>query len=317
MRHFGTWSNTLRAADARFETANRLVYQSAGTKSMPTLRRAGADLLVACRARERQVPAPPSVRLVPVLQKAGAACARYAAVANGVRTTRTAVVYGVLSNPLVKALRQARSRLQAALEQAFLGLVRPSPRSSSASATMSHIDPMLGRQASRLVTHPVAVHCWSHSDWLHVDTEAAALSGRAASSRDEGWTPIGGAHIDLDGLICRRLERLATQPHAPPARSFATADAVRILAHESQHAAGDSDEAITECHGLQRVAETARSLGENSTEARRLASLVWAAYALEPPRYRTPRMPQRRTLRPASQQLALALAPRRCTPVHR
>src|SRR5205823_9966865 len=147
---FGGWSSGLRASDARFQVASQLVYKSFGTESMPGLRRAAAALSDCSRSLALDVPAPPSARLAAVLLKAHRACERYAVVAKAVRTTRTAVVYGVLSDRLVRVLRQAHEHLGASVDGALVGVGRPVVRSSAASTMLSHIDPVLGSVASML-----------------------------------------------------------------------------------------------------------------------------------------------------------------------
>ncbi len=67
-----------------------------------------------------------------------------------------------------------------------------------------------------------------------------------------------------------------------------TARAVDVLAHESWHLAGETDEAVTECRALQTIPMAAQRLGASEQEGRGLAKRaleVW--YPQMPGRYRS------------------------------
>ena len=64
--------------------------------------------------------------------------------------------------------------------------------------------------------------------------------------------------------------------------------AVHVLAHESMHMAGATDEAVTECRAMQRNADMARRLGADPTVARALAARYWREiYPNMPDAYRS------------------------------
>jgi hypothetical protein len=256
---------------------------------MPLLRRDAAGIGGTCASLASVVPAPPTSRLEEALASANSACRAYARLAHAVADGRTAVAYGVLAVPWVNVLRRADRRFQHARDLALLGIRRPLQSSAEPRLT-SHSDPVLARLAGTLARKPVVVHCWSPSDWRRVAGEYAIISRRSelrAPWRAEGWTPVGGSRIDLDANICREAERFAHAPRSIRSATPATADALRVIAHESTHAAGEADEATTECTALQSVADAARRLGATPAVARTLARLAWIDYGSEPPPYRT------------------------------
>jgi hypothetical protein len=68
----------------------------------------------------------------------------------------------------------------------------------------------------------------------------------------------------------------------------ALAFAVGALAHESQHVAGERDEARAECFGVQAIDEVVQAMGMSGYEGRYLASLYWRTYyARGDPQYRS------------------------------
>ena len=284
MRSYGLWSHRVDLARTRFGTRADTVTHFFGSEGMPELRRSAAALESACSA---SLASPPTSRLQPVLERARRGCRAYASVAHAVRTTDTAVVYGVMSNDLIDRLRQADRRFDSVSSGPLPGTGSLAVKSETTSALHSHIDPALGRVAARLAGRPVRVRCWYEADWSRLDAESAALSGHGPNPGDAGWTEVGGSDIDIQAETCGELESLRERPHASRVRSEVAADAVRILAHESQHAAGVSDEAIAECYGLQHVAEVAIDLGASSPDAAGLARTAWAAYPLEPSDYRS------------------------------
>jgi len=65
--------------------------------------------------------------------------------------------------------------------------------------------------------------------------------------------------------------------------------AVNVLSHESQHLAGESDEARTECASMQQLTEVAVWLGATDAQARDLAvRYATEAYPRMPANYRNP-----------------------------
>jgi hypothetical protein len=67
------------------------------------------------------------------------------------------------------------------------------------------------------------------------------------------------------------------------------ADAVRILAHESEHIQNiRGDEATTECHAMQHMRQLARIMGASKSYADSLTDRYWSElYELNLPEYRS------------------------------
>jgi hypothetical protein len=289
LREFASWSTKLETAELHFQTSRRKVYAAFGQRSMPLLRRDASGIGGTCASLASAVPAPPTPRLDEALASAHSACRAYARLAHAVADGRTAVAYGVLAVPWVKVLRTAERRFQHARDLALLGLRRPLPPSADPRIS-SHSDPVLGHLARTLASKNVVVHCWSPSDWRRVAGEYAIVSRHSEPRtpwRAEGWTPVGGSRIDVDASVCREAERFAHASRSIRSATPAAADAVRVIAHEAIHTAGEADEATTECTALQSVANAARGLGATPAVARALARLAWIQYGSEPPPYRT------------------------------
>ena len=154
----------------------------------------------------------------------------------------------------------------------------------------SHIDPRLSRAASVLALKKVEVRCWSKSDWRPTLDEWNAYTG---STGDIVGFVNGTSRINIEPSYCADLSRFVYDRWRPKQQSQAlldAADAVDLLAHESQHLFNArGDEAETECHGLQDVRRLAVLLGASKAYAERLARDDWRfLYPARPPDYRTP-----------------------------
>lgn len=150
--------------------------------------------------------------------------------------------------------------------------------------------PEFGRVASKLAGHRVEVRCWSLSDWPRLLREARELSVSGLDTRTAGFTPVGGSLINLRPDGCKALGALVFERARPSgADTILYAAGVEMLSHESEHARGFADEAVTECRGIQMLHRTAVGLGVPATLAEKLAADFWSHYDQEPPGYRTPR----------------------------
>jgi hypothetical protein len=158
------------------------------------------------------------------------------------------------------------------------------------SASESRVVPEFGRVASRLAGHRVEVRCWSRSDWPRLLREVRELSVSRLDERTAGFTPVGGSRINLGPDGCAALGALVFG-HARPSGSDSIlyAAGVEVLSHESQHARGFADEAVTECRGIQMLRSTAAALGVSEPLAAHLAEVFWSHYDDEPEGYSTPR----------------------------
>lgn len=136
----------------------------------------------------------------------------------------------------------------------------------------------LGEVAAQIAGRPVSVRCQGLPSEL---IDVGWSSGEVRFSHD-------GRPADettLDRAVCQALGRFRADPSArDPKADYA----VHLLAHESWHLRGVSDEAVAECYALQTTALAAERLGAAPAVARAVA--VWNlvhAYATLPDRYRT------------------------------
>ncbi|HEY1370613.1 MAG TPA: hypothetical protein VGF23_26015 [Gaiellaceae bacterium] len=177
------------------------------------------------------------------------------------------------------------------------GALLPSVSGPSAA---SHRQPGYGAVAAKL-SHGAAqaVDCWSRGDWARL----TAGQGVQAGYKRLGFVDKGAApgDVELSPEVCSQLDTLRygrTRPRA----TLGLANAVDVLAHETFHTAGVSDEAATECYAIQSVAWVARQLGAPWRYAHLLAEREWADYSDEPAGYTSPecRNGGKLDLRPAS-----------------
>ena len=83
----------------------------------------------------------------------------------------------------------------------------------------------------------------------------------------DGVAIVGGDRTYITPEICFALYRLAFEDDV---RGSQTARAIAVLAHESWHLRGESDEGTTECYALQSGVELGRRLGLDEGTARRM-----------------------------------------------
>jgi hypothetical protein len=128
-----------------------------------------------------------------------------------------------------------------------------------------------------------AVDCWSRADWPRV---TAALGPAQAGYKQLGFVDRGAApgDVELSPEVCSQLDALR-YGHTRPRPTLRLANAVDVLAHETFHTAGVTDEATTECYAIQSVAWVARQLGAPRSFALTLAREEWADYGDEPAGY--------------------------------
>jgi hypothetical protein len=98
-----------------------------------------------------------------------------------------------------------------------------------------------------------------------------------------GDTPADFARIRPD--VCTQLLKFA---RVPTRATFASAQALDVIAHESIHLRGVPRESIAECYAMQSVPRVARALRAKDPEAHWLAGLVYNLnYPHMPPEYRS------------------------------
>ena len=93
----------------------------------------------------------------------------------------------------------------------------------------------------------------------------------------DGVATVGGDRAYVTPEICLDLYRLAFEGEE---RGSRTARAIAVLAHESWHLRGESDEGATECLALQSGVELGRRLGLDEGTARRMMAQQLAENSL-------------------------------------
>lgn len=160
----------------------------------------------------------------------------------------------------------------AALLTACHGAFRQLPSLGGTEAIgKSRVEPRLSRAATRLADEDVEVRCWSAKDWNELVEDVSAESEPETVGQAEGGV------IDLAPDACNPLVAFVYDGGSIPTggKRRELADAVGIFSHELEHVRGTVDEEEAECHGVQRIPETARALGFASADARALAELYW------------------------------------------
>jgi hypothetical protein len=131
---------------------------------------------------------------------------------------------------------------------------------------------------------------------------AGAIAGRGVSVRCQGFFAElvdiewrgGSVRFDENGepsdsafltrRRCKALTRLADGKEQPLAEA---ALGVETLAHESYHLAGELNEAVTQCYGLQAMAFVAEWLGATPEKAQAFTRYSWARYPDLPAEYQS------------------------------
>jgi hypothetical protein len=141
----------------------------------------------------------------------------------------------------------------------------------SADVAMSHA-------ASALAGRPVHVTCQRLTGTF---VDAGAELGYVQWGPD--GKPVDETVLKYD--TCKHLyDWLGSDKQDP---SFDEVVAVHVLAHESEHLAGEHDESVAECYSVQTTAETAELLGATREQARALARRYWReVYPYMPDGYR-------------------------------
>jgi hypothetical protein len=128
--------------------------------------------------------------------------------------------------------------------------------SSLDAATQTGVEHVLSRQASRIAGHTAVVHCDSAGRHVGAVQEA------------DGLAEVGGRNAWLTPAICYQLYRVIdkhdTHTFSPTGRAIA------VLAHESWHLHGVSDEGIANCYAFQTGVDVGTRLGLSKPFARAL-----------------------------------------------
>lgn len=171
------------------------------------------------------------------------------------------------------------------------------PPAGSGPSSNSRTDPRYSRLAAGLTAeqqgfdpHRERVRCYSDRDWSTVSNELDTIYHARLENADGFVFGVYPGVIFLAPRVCSGLDSLVYDGQRPSGGNdqFEIATAVDTLAHESMHLANVPVEAQAECYAEQRVAETARRLGADSTYAATLEQVSWKdGYPLEPSEYRS------------------------------
>ena len=145
--------------------------------------------------------------------------------------------------------------LIAALAVVFWVVERSTGWNGLEASTRAEATARFSEEASRIADKPVTIRCDEAGDYV------------GAVQHADGVALVGGDLAYLTPERCLDLYRLAFKGEV---RSNRTARALAVLAHESWHLRGISDEGTTECYALQSGAEIGRRLGLSDSSARRM-----------------------------------------------
>jgi hypothetical protein len=123
------------------------------------------------------------------------------------------------------------------------------------SSTRAEATARFSEEASRVAGKPVTIRCDEAGDYV------------GAVQHADGVAVVGGDLAYLTPERCIDLYRLAFKDEV---RSSRTGRAVAVLAHESWHLRGVSDEGTTECYALQSGVELGERLGLSPNRARQM-----------------------------------------------
>jgi hypothetical protein len=139
----------------------------------------------------------------------------------------------------------------------------------------SKIEPRLSRFISRFVLHEpggIEVRCWSKDEWRFVTKEWATYIG---SGDLLGFVHSKRLRTSVAPRICKQLAGLIYHDERPTSGEsmYRKSEAVAVLAHEAEHMRNglSASEAVTECHGMQRMRRLARIMGVSQDYADLLA----------------------------------------------
>jgi hypothetical protein len=212
------------------------------------------------------------------------------------RARRCSALARAPSAPLRRIERLARaacrgeqnwSRVEDAVDARFF-YSRPLP-TTSALTSESHVDPRIGRVASRLAGRNVEARCWSADDWGRVNGEFQAVYPNQHDWAEGLADRYGRVHFN--GEICQTLTRFFGSRYTP-SLNLERADlawALHVLAHEAEHhrdfAASHRE---VECRAVQRVRGLVRASGRSKAFAAEIAAYAWdVSYARNDPEYGT------------------------------
>jgi len=123
-------------------------------------------------------------------------------------------------------------------------------------ATQSRVERTITAEARKIAGHPVTVTCDTSGHHVGAVQEA------------DGLAEVGGRQAWLTPGICYQLERVIDGHDSHPGRG--TGRAIAVLAHESWHLRGVSDEGTANCYAFQSGVDVGVHLGLSRSTALQL-----------------------------------------------
>ena len=131
---------------------------------------------------------------------------------------------------------------------------RPHGWDAVSEAHKARAEALFSREAGKIAGHPVTVRCDTKGEFVGFVKEA------------DGLAFVGGGRAYLTPSICDTLYQLAFKHRS---QSFPrTGRALAVLAHESWHLQGVSDEGLANCYGFQSGVQLGIDLGLSEGTAR-------------------------------------------------
>jgi hypothetical protein len=124
----------------------------------------------------------------------------------------------------------------------------------------AQVERRLSREASTIAGRPVTVRC----------DDGYAYTGAGSDALGVAFIPRGLAF--LHPSACRTLHDVL---QGEAATDGETGESILVLAHEAVHLAGERDEAVTECKGLQEGVPLGERLGLSADHAARVMEAQW------------------------------------------
>ena len=155
--------------------------------------------------------------------------------------------------------RHLRHVVEAVVALAVVGgilfyAVRPHGWSAVSTQNQARAEAIFSREASKIAGHPANVVCDTSGTHVGVVQEA------------DGVAQVGGRIAYIVPSLCDALYQLKFKHRV---QSFSgTARAIAVLAHESWHLHGVSDEGITNCYAFQSGVQLGVDLGLSESQAR-------------------------------------------------
>jgi hypothetical protein len=279
LRWVASWSAWLTRAD-RAGTSLAVIFD--GREENPVAPARVVEFLSRCATDLERIGPVPTTRLADAARATAEACERFEIVLAELEEKAEKGEHPSTALFPLGDLEEAARAFDTSIPGHGVGVIRPPFLDRPARRT--RIQMRYTHVMSRLERSQITVRCFGPAEWRR---ELRQMGRRPES--------IAGFVRDFEGSgnlapqVCSRLDAMTygkRRPRDLRGRVF-LALAVGALTHEAQHAAGKRNEAVAECHGMQRIRAAARALGAPRVYAEGLAAVYWEyVYPSLPVRYR-------------------------------